>query len=193
MKKNIALAISFIFHPMIISLGVFSVLIFNGISSTVNPYLVLLTCFVFSNLIPITTVVILKLSGKIDDLDASVKDQRQLPLTLGIGYTALGFFTLTLLNANPLTQGLMFCYMTNTVLTLLINRFWKISIHSMGVSGPAAVLWANGNHYPFLMVSIIVLVSYSRVILKAHSPAQVFSGALLGLCSTYLQLQLFFL
>ena len=193
MKKNIALAVSFIFHPMIISLGVFSVLIFNGISSTVNPYLVLLTCFVFSNLIPITTVVILKLSGKIDDLDASVKDQRQFPLTLGIGYAALGFFTLTLLNANPLTQGLMFCYMTNTVLTLLINRFWKISIHSMGVSGPAAALWANGNHYPFLMVSIIVLVSYSRVILKAHSPAQVFAGALLGLCSTYLQLQLFFL
>ena len=178
---------------MIISLAVFSVLIFSGISSTVNPYLVLLTCFVFSNLIPITTVVILKLSGRIDDLDASIKDQRQFPLTLGIGYTALGFISLALLNANPLTQGLMFCYMTNTVLTLLINRFWKISIHSMGVSGPAAALWANGNHYPFLMISFIVLVSYSRVILKAHTPAQVFAGALLGLCSTYLQLQLFFL
>ena len=193
MKTKFALAVSFIFHPMIISLAVFSVLIFSGISSTVNPYLVLLTCFVFSNLIPITTVVILKLSGRIDDLDASIKDQRQFPLTLGIGYTALGFISLTLLNANPLTQGLMFCYMTNTVLTLLINRFWKISIHSMGVSGPAAALWANGNHYPFLMVSFIVLVSYSRVILKAHTPAQVFAGALLGLCSTYLQLQLFFL
>ncbi|HJM46573.1 MAG TPA: phosphatase PAP2 family protein [Candidatus Marinimicrobia bacterium] len=193
MKTKFALAVSFIFHPMIISLAVFSVLIFSGISSTVNPYLVLLTCFVFSNLIPITTVVILKLSGRIDDLDASIKDQRQFPLTLGIGYTALGFISLTLLNANPLTQGLMFCYMTNTVLTLLINRFWKISIHSMGVSGPAAALWANGNHYPFLMISFIVLVSYSRVILKAHTPAQVFAGALLGLCSTYLQLQLFFL
>ncbi len=193
MKTKFALAVSFIFHPMIISLAVFSVLIFSGISSTVNPYLVLLTCFVFSNLIPITTVVILKLSGRIDDLDASIKDQRLFPLTLGIGYTALGFISLTLLNANPLTQGLMFCYMTNTVLTLLINRFWKISIHSMGVSGPAAALWANGNHYPFLMISFIVLVSYSRVILKAHTPAQVFAGALLGLCSTYLQLQLFFL
>ena len=193
MKKYFALAVSFIFHPMIISLGVFSVLIFNDISSAVNPYLVLLTCFVFSNLIPITTVVILKLSGKIDDLDASVKDQREFPLTLGIGYTSLGFFTLTLLNANPLTQGLMFCYMTNTVLTLLINRFWKISIHSMGVSGPVAALWANGNHYPIPMVLIIMLVSYSRVILRAHSPSQVLAGALLGFCSTYFQMQLFFL
>ena len=193
MKNIFALAVSFIFHPMIISLGVFSILIFNGISSTINPYLVLLTCFIFLNLIPITTVIILKLSGKIDDLDASIKDQRQFPLILGIGYAALGFFTLTLLNANPLTQGLMFCYMTNTVLTLLINRFWKISIHSMGVSGPAAALWANGNHYPILIVLSIVLVSYSRVILKAHSPAQVFAGALLGFFSTYLQLQWFFL
>ena len=193
MKNIFALIVSFLFHPMIISLGVFAVLIFNGISSIGNPYFIFFTCFIFSNLIPITTVFILKISGRIDDLDASIKDQRQFPLILGIGYTGLGFWALTLLNANPLTQGLMFCYMTNTVLTLLINRFWKISIHSMGVSGPAAALWANGNYYPLLMVLIIVLVSYSRVILKAHSPTQVFAGALLGFCSTYLQLQWFFL
>jgi membrane-associated phospholipid phosphatase len=172
---------------------VFAVLIFNGTSSIGNPYIIFFTCFIFSNLIPITTVIILKKLGKIDDLDASIKDQRQFPLTLGIGYAGLGFLSLILLNANPLTQGLMFCYMTNTVLTLLINRFWKISIHSMGVSGPAAALLTNGNYYPFPMVLIIVLVSYSRVILKAHSPTQVFAGALLGFCSTYLQLQWFFL
>ncbi len=193
MKNIFALIISFLFHPMIISLSVFAVLIFNVISSIGNPYFIFFTCFIFSNLIPIATVFILKISEKIDDLDASVKDQRQFPLILGIGYAGLGFWTLTLLNANPLTQGLMFCYMTNTVLTLLINRFWKISIHSMGVSGPAAALWINGNYYPFLMGLIIVLVSYSRVILKAHSPTQVFAGALLGFCSTYLQLQWFFL
>ena len=193
MKNIFALIVSFLFHPMIISLGVFAILIFNGISSIGNPYFIFFTCFIFSNLIPITTVIILKKLGKIDDLDASVKDQRQFPLTLGIGYAGLGFLSLILLKANPLTQGLMFCYMTNTVLTLLINRFWKISIHSMGVSGPAAALWANGNYHPFLMVLIIVLVSYSRVILKAHSPTQVFAGALLGFCSTYLQLQWFFL
>ncbi len=193
MKNIFALIVSSIFHPMIISLCVFAVLIFNGTSSIGNPYIIFFTCFIFSNLIPITTVIILKKLGKIDDLDASVKDQRQFPLTLGIGYAGLGFLSLILLNANPLTQGLMFCYMTNTVLTLLINRFWKISIHSMGVSGPAAALLTNGNYYPFPMVLIIVLVSYSRVILKAHSPTQVFAGALLGFCSTYLQLQWFFL
>ena len=193
MKNIFALIISFLFHPMIISLGVFSVLIFTGSPSVGNPNYILFTCFIFSNLIPIITVFVLKIFGRIDDFDASIKDQRQFPLILGIGYAGLGFWTLTLLNANPLTQGLMFCYMTNTVLTLLINRFWKISIHSMGVSGPAAALWANGNYYPFLMLLIIVLVSYSRVILKAHSPTQVFAGALLGFFSTYLQLQWFFL
>ena len=192
MNRNFALTISFLFHPMIISLGVFAVLIFTGISSMENPYFIFLTCFIFSNLIPIATVFILKKSGRIDDLDASVKDQRHFPLILGIGYAGLGFLTLTLLNANLLTQGLMFCYMTNTILTLLINRFWKISIHSMGVSGPVAALWTNGNYYPFLMVLIIVMVSYSRVILKAHTPTQVFAGALLGFGSTYLQLHWFF-
>ena len=192
MYRNFALTISFLFHPMIISLGVFAVLIFTGIPSVGNPNYILLTCFIFSNLIPITTVFVLKKFGRIDDLDASVKDQRQFPLLLGIGYAGLGFLFLNLLNANLLTQGLMFCYMTNTFLTLLINRFWKISIHSMGVSGPAAALWTNGNQFPILMGLIILAVCFSRVILKAHSPTQVFAGSLLGFGSTYLQLLWFF-
>ena len=104
MKNIFALIVSFLFHPMIISLGVFAVLIFNGISSIGNPYFIFFTCFIFSNLIPITTVFILKYSGRIDDLDASVKDQRQFPLILGIGYAGLGFCALTLLNSTRLTQ-----------------------------------------------------------------------------------------
>ncbi len=193
MKRNFALTISFLFHPMIISLGVFSVLIFSSAQSNTNLKLILLTCFVFSNLIPIITVFVLKRTGKIDDLDASVKGQRYFPLMLGILYSGLGFSTLYILNANSLTQGLMFCYMTNTMLTLFITRFWKISIHSMGVSGPAAALWLSGNYFPISTAIIILLVGFSRVVLKAHTPSQVLAGSGLGFCSTFFQLHFLFL
>ena len=178
---------------MIISLGVFAVLIFSGIQSDTNPNLILLTCFVFSNLIPAITVFILKRIGKIDDLDASVKGQRYFPLTLGILYSGLGFSILYILNANSLTQGLMFCYMTNTILTLIITRYWKISIHSMGVSGPAAALWLNGTHFPIITAMIILLVCFSRVVLKAHTPSQVLVGSGVGFGSTFFQLHWLFL
>jgi len=193
MKLTIAKLLSFLFHPMIISLGVFSILVFSEGTAKGNPYYILTICFIFSNFIPILTVFALKYFGLIDDLDASIKDQRQFPLLLGIGYSGAGFLALNWFDANLLTQGLMFCYMTNTIVTLIITRYWKISIHSMGVSGPVAALWLCGYQSPFIMGFVILGVSYSRVILKAHTPAQVSIGALFGFGSTYLQLNWLFL
>jgi len=177
---------------MLISFAVFAVLIFSNQLTSTSSNKILAICFIFSNLIPITTVFVLKKIGWIDDLDASVKDQRQFPLFLGIVYAGLGFGFLFLNGANSLTQGLMFCYLTNTFLTILINRYWKISIHSMGVSAPAAALWTNGNQFPIIMGLIIFGVSCSRVVLKAHTPGQVGAGAVLGFGSTFLQLKWFF-
>ena len=50
----------------------------------------------------------------------------------------------------------------------------------------------NGTQFPIIMGLIVFGVSYSRVILKAHTPSQVGAGALLGFGSTFLQLNLLF-
>ena len=112
---------------------VFYILLFAHEPISHNALSVLFVCFIFSTFIPITTVLILKKIGKISDLDASQKEQRIFPLMLGILYSGLGFLTLTLLHADALVRGLMFCYMTNTIITIIITRYWKISIHAMGI------------------------------------------------------------
>ena len=185
--------ISFIFHPMIISLAAFYLLLFAIEPHVQNALSVLIVCFVFSTFIPISTVLILKKIGKISDLDASQKEQRIFPLTLGIIYSGIAFLILTYMQANPLVRGLMFCYMTNTIITILITRYWKISIHAMGVGGPIAVLWLAEFQYPIPALLILIAVSYSRVILKAHTILQAVAGALLGLVLTYSQLNFFFM
>jgi membrane-associated phospholipid phosphatase len=83
--------------------------------------------------------------------------------------------------------------MTNTIITILITRYWKISIHAMGVGGPIAVLWLAEFQYPIPALLILIAVSYSRVILKAHTILQAVAGALLGLVLTYSQLNFFFM
>ena len=137
-------------------------------------------------------MLILKKTGIISDLDASQKEQRIYPLMLGILYSGLGFLVLTLLQADALVRGLMFCYMTNTIITIIITRYWKISIHAMGIGGPIAVLWIAGFQYPIIRFIILLSVSYARVILKAHSINQVTAGSIAGLILTYAQLHLFF-
>ena len=184
--------ISFIFHPMLISFAAFYLLLFGSEPIAANAINVLLVCFIFSNFIPISTVLILKKMGKISDLDASQKEQRIFPLMLGIIYSGIAFLILTYMNAEPLVRGLMFCYMTNTIITILITRYWKISIHAMGVGGPITALWIAGFQFPIPAFLILISVSYARVVLKAHTVLQVFAGSAAGLIFTYIQLQLFF-
>lgn len=184
--------ISFIFHPMIISLWTFYLLIFAFEPIANNAISVLFVCFIFSTFIPITTVLILKKIGKISDLDASQKEQRIFPLTLGIIYSGIAFLILTYMQADSLVRGLMFCYMTNTIIIILITRYWKISIHAMGVGGPIAALWIAGFHYPISAFFVLVTVSYSRVVLKHHSIMQAAVGSIAGLILTYTQLFIFF-
>jgi len=180
------------FHPMLISLFAFYILLFSRESITANALNVLIVCFIFSNLIPIITVLVLKNMGKISDLDASKKEQRIFPLTLGILYSGIAFLILTNMNADSIVSGLMFCYMTNTIITILITRYWKISIHAMGVGGPIAAMCIAGFQFPLLYFFILLAVSYSRVVLKAHTISQVVAGAFGGFIFTYIQLQLFF-
>jgi len=190
---KIAKTISIIFHPMIFSLLVFTIIIFNNGVIHPHPYKVLLTCFIFSNLLPITTLFILQKKGIISDLDASIKKERIMPLYLGVLFAIIGYVLLYIQEASVLVKGLMFCTITNTIIIIIITRYWKISIHAMGISGLLSVLWMHNKEYPLIMFIIIILVAYSRVILKAHNISQVTIGSILGLFLTLIQIHFLFL
>jgi len=82
----------------------------------------------------------------------------------------------------------MICYLNNTIIVLLINLSWKISIHAMGVAGPlTALIYLFG--WPGLVFTLSVpLVAWSRVYLKRHTPWQVTMGTLLGFSLTAVQI-----
>ena len=178
---------------MIISLLVYAILIYDNPIIHPNAGGILTTCFLFSNLIPIITIIVLQKYGIISDLDASIRKQRIMPLSLGVLYAAIGFIVLTLQNADALVKGLMFCFITNTVIIILITRYWKISIHTMGVAGLLTALWVNGTQSPLIMGFILVLVASARVVLKAHNIPQVIVGSFLGMILTYVQLHFIFI
>ena len=178
---------------MIISLLVYIILIYDNPIIHPNAGEILTTCFLFSNLIPIITIIVLQRYGIISDLDASIREQRIMPLCLGVLYAAIGFIVLTLQNADAIVRGLMFCFITNTVIIIIITRYWKISIHTMGVAGLLAALWVNGEQSPLIMGLILVVVASARVVLKAHNISQVIVGSFLGMILTYVQLHFIFI
>ena len=193
MLKYFSIFISIIFHPLIISAYTFYILVYQIEDNLSNKNNIFFICLIFSNIIPIITVLYLKYKKIISDLDASIKEHRLLPLSLGVVYASLGFIFLYNIQANLYVQGLMFSYITNSIIIILITKYWKISIHAIGVTGPFAVLYLFGYKYITLMILITILVCAARIILNAHDFKQVIIGSIFGFLSTFLQINIYFL
>jgi membrane-associated phospholipid phosphatase len=147
----------------------------------------------FCSITPIVYVAILHRLGKVNDYDISKRELRKNPLAVGIMSYLLGFALLRYLNAPMLMQGLLLCYAFNTFVVLIITLWWKISIHCLALTGPLAALWlVFGTPVLIVTAVLIPLMCWSRVTLKAHTPAQTVAGSALGFCFTAVELLLIF-
>ena len=191
MYKNIAKTISVIFNPLVISPLAFYILIFNDVNS--ENYLFFLIAVLFSSVLPFFSILYFKKIGKISSLEAPIRKQRLELLIISSLLNSIAFVLLNYLEASDIVQGLMFCYAFNTAITWLITRYWKISIHMIGLGGPFVALFLSGYNNLFLMTVIIILVYFSRIILKAHNHAQLIAGTFLAMVLAYIELRYLFL
>ncbi len=62
----------------------------------------------------------------------------------------------------------------------LVTLFWKVSFHGAAISAVATTLLAVVGSSAWPMLFLILLVGWSRIRLKRHTPYQVVIGSLLG-------------
>jgi len=121
-------------------------------------------------------------------MDASVKEERTTPFLISVGFYLIGLVILIIFQVNIISIAFWFCYISNTLITILINKHWKISAHAMGVTGPLAAVTYVFGPIALLFAIIVFLVGWSRIQLKVHNAAQVVAGILIAFVSTYLQI-----
>ena len=170
----------------------FGLMIYND-QTLYSRHLLFFISILFTNILPLFTIIYYNKLGKLSAFDAPLRQERIELLVIAAIYNAIGFILLDYLGASQLIKGLMFCYAINTAIVWRITIYWKISIHMVGIGGPIIALWFSGFEYPIVMGSIIILVSTARVILKAHTPAQVIAGTLFAMVFAYIELTLLFL
>lgn len=141
----------------------------------------------FISLMPIITS-FLWIKKKNLEADMPHRQDRIYPLLLVILAYIIGVVVAYIIGAPQLTTVLMFCYLTNTIVVLLFSLFWKISIHAMGIAGPAtAIIYLFG--WPGLIFSLLVPpVIWSRFYLKRHTAGQLITGTVLGYLLTAIQI-----
>jgi membrane-associated phospholipid phosphatase len=150
------------------------------------------TCITFGTMVPLVMMYQLTKLGLISDFDVSERQERTRPLVGAAASYLAGSGVLLLLRAPTMIVALMLCYACNTVIMMLITLRWKISIHASGVAGPATALVYSMGAWAAVFFILLIPVGWARVQLKAHTPWQVFAGALVTAIATWLQLKIYF-
>tara|TARA_B100000886_G_C20355922_1_gene462976 strand:+ start:408 stop:941 length:534 start_codon:yes stop_codon:yes gene_type:complete len=177
---------------LLVALATFAIIIYTDLIHP-SDHINFVIATTFTTFLPLVTILYYKKVGKIISVDTPIREERIELLAIACIYNSLGFTSLCIVGAPPIVQGLMFCYALNTAIVWKITKYWKISIHMVGIGGPAVALWMHGYRFPILMVIIIFIVAISRVRLRAHTAAQVIAGTALAIILAYLELSYLFL
>ena len=117
---------------------------------------------------------------KIRGISYDNRESRLLPLLSVAAVYFTGVFVVYEISVPVNAIVLMFCYGTNTLMIYLISLKWKISVHAMGVAGPATALVFALGGIGGLLGLIMLPVVWSRLYMGKHTSSQVAVGGLLG-------------
>ncbi|MCH7516893.1 MAG: hypothetical protein IIB08_07205 [Bacteroidetes bacterium] len=189
-QNKLARIISTIFIPPSFTIIIFTLFAFHLETEPAQRYITILVALIFGFISPIVLFLYYRKKGKIIDLDASIKEERTVPMSISVIFFIVGLLILIAFNINIVSIAFWFCYISNTLITIIINKNWKISVHTMGAAGPLAAVTYLFGPVTLVFLIIVALVGWSRIQLKCHSLGQVMTGGIFAFISTYIQIYL---
>lgn len=193
-KLKIAKTISTITNPPIVCIPLFMIICLvlsfeNGLFNF-NKFIVLeLISLVFASILPMAIIVYWAKKLNTDG-DISNRQDRFVPLVVGIISYFIGFIVSLVLGVDNFLTALLLCYSINTGVVLLITFKWKISIHTTGLSGPVGALILLLGPIGAVFGIIYPMLIWSRVILNKHTLAQAITGGVQGFFLTIFEMYL---
>ena len=187
---KIARVISTIFIPPTFTLISFIYLALTFESNTAKKICVITVASIFGFILQIVSFIYFYKRGLVSDVDAKIRKERTIPYFVSIIIYIVGLILLLIYNVSNISIAFWFCYISNTLLVIFVNRILKISIHAMGISGPLALFTFILGFEVLVFLPILAAVGWSRIKLQVHSFMEVTAGAIVGFLSVYLQLYL---
>lgn len=186
--NKLARIVSTIFVPPSFTILIFTLFAINLEVLPERKYTTIVTAFTFGFGFIIMLFLYLRKRQMISDEDATIKDQRTFPYIVSVLFYLMGFYVLIKSQVNPMTLSFWICYITNTIIVVIINKFWKISAHSIGAAGALAAMTIYLGYEALFLSPIVILIGWSRIKLHCHNISQVAAGILFGFFSTYYQM-----
>lgn len=192
METKIAKILSLVFFPLLIPTYTLLIIFnMNVYFSMIIPQLaklqILGMVFLITFIFPLFMMILFQRIGIIKSLYMKTKEERTLPYLMTIIFYYLTSYLLKQLQISPIFYYFILGATFLIIITLIINFFWKISIHMIGIGGMLGTLIGLSFLWmidiPFLIILLVLcsgITGYARLKLNAHNPAQIYSGFLLG-------------
>lgn len=192
MEARLAKYISVILHPLLMPTYGFAFLFFtHNYISTFIPLnikiLIIGITFIFTFILPAINALILLKLGRIRSLEMETSGERVIPYLSTFMYYLALFYLFYSAKFSPVFIILILGAALSVLVTLLINFKWKISAHAVGIGGIIGAIMGISLRLMIDLQLIVVftlvlagIVGFARLKLLAHSPAQVYTGYLIG-------------
>jgi membrane-associated phospholipid phosphatase len=184
LRIRFARLVSNILAPVTISIPSVLLVAFYDAQSLASALFYTSVTLFFLSFGPMLYIIIGVRLGKFSDVDVSRRKERIGPFLFGLASVLAGLVTLVLIKAPKNLQTLLIITAVSCIVMLVITLWWKISIHASSLAGMVTFLTALYGVIVLPAFLLVVLVSWSRVVLRRHTVAQVVAGALVSITLT---------
>jgi membrane-associated phospholipid phosphatase len=189
-RTRIARQVSNILAPATISLPFVLLVAFHQTRDQLAAFTYACITLFFLCVGPLLYIIIGVRLGKLTDIDVSRRSQRAGPFLFGIFSVMIGWLVLTYLHGPRNLQTVLIITVCSGFIMLVITFWWKISIHASSLGGVATVLTVLYGAVMLPAFVLLVLVSWSRVVLRRHTVTQVIAGSFAGIVISLVILKL---
>lgn len=134
----------------------------------------------FTCVLPFVILIGLVRAGKVVDHHVSERSQRAPVLAMAIVCVLAGLGLLIALGAPASVLAMVAALIAGIAVLAVVSLSWKVSGHAAAVSTAAVSMLLLFGPEWWPLVLVVPAVGWARVVLRAHTPAQVVAGAVFG-------------
>jgi len=202
MSKTLAHIVSAIFHPLIMPTAGLLFIFWSTTNIILIPFdakKIIITIVAINTLaLPLLMIPLFYRLNIIKSIQMHGHRERIIPMA----FTLIPYlFSYYFLNRLPIVAEIpvfMLGASITIALALIVSIWWKVSIHMIGIGGMAGLFFALSIRFyvdvSWYLVAIVLaagVIAWSRLVLNAHKPSQVYSGFAIGWISIALSMLLF--
>jgi hypothetical protein len=202
---SIARIVSWIFQPLLMPLAGTLIFLnlpfyaFRLLPTPVYSY-VLVSTVLFTIVLPVLAILLLYRFRMISAVEMPTAEDRRFPLLLTIIFYMGNYYFLAKASLPILYSMFLLSGIVSLIVALVVNRFWKLSLHMTGLGGLAGSLLLCAIFWPvdirLLLAAVFVvtgITASSRLVLGAHSGSQLALGYFVGIVPQLMVLSVYLL